>query len=169
MAGTGLPSWHDISRWSAFRSRHSRTRPPRRNPRLDCTFCYILVLRKLRFSQFPIFFLFWGVIFQNVFSQKAAGPAAPRGKSEDPFGGPRTAWWWRDFPRMSKIMKNAAFIILWDQIRRTRGPKSCAPFVRSFLSCQNPLNCHMTQNASIRIHRNPSESTEILCKKGFHY
>ena len=35
-----------------------------------------------------------GVIFQNVFSPMAAGPAAPGfwGKSEDPFGGSRTIW-----------------------------------------------------------------------------
>ena len=31
-------------------------------------------------------------------------------------------------------------------VLRTWGPTSCAPFSRTFLSCQNPLNCHMGQN-----------------------
>ena len=92
-----------------------------------------------------IFFL--EVIFQNVFSPKAAGPAAPSfwGKSEDLVGGPRTTWWWSDVPKNPKIMKSKDLAILCDQIRRDRVPESCAPFVRTFLSCQNPINCHVGQ------------------------
>ena len=48
--------------------------------------------KELRVFQFPGKYLFLGVIFQNVFSPKAAGPAAPSfwGKSDDQCGGPRT-------------------------------------------------------------------------------
>ena len=50
--------------------------------------------------------MFWGVIFQNRFSPKAVQPEASGvyKKSKDPSGGPRIICWWRDFPRMSKII-----------------------------------------------------------------
>ena len=49
----------------------------------------------------------------------------------------------------SKNVKNREkwdFAIQCDQIRRHRVPESCGWCFRSFLSCQNPLNCHMGQN-----------------------
>ena len=48
--------------------------------------------------------------------------------------------------RKSWKLKNTIF---WNQIGRARVPKSCAPLFRSFLSCQNPLNCHMGQQNKI--------------------
>ena len=45
-------------------------------------------------------------------------------------------------------MKNPIFpdlTIQCDKIGQVRVPDSCAPFSRTLLSCQNPLNCHMGQ------------------------
>ena len=96
--------------------------------------------------------MFCGVVFQNVFSPKVAGPEAPsfwfRRKSEEQFGGPRTIWWWSDLPKIPKIEKLTDLTIQCDQIRRHRVPESCAPFSRTLPSCQNPINCHMGQNIS---------------------
>ena len=41
-----------------------------------------------------------------------------------------------------------------DQIRRHRVPESCAPFFRTLLSCQNPINCHMGPT-NLVFHENP--------------
>ena len=43
-------------------------------------------------------------------------------------------------------MTNSDFTNQCDQIRRHRAAESCGWCFRSFLSCQNPLNCHMGQN-----------------------
>ena len=37
---------------------------------------------------------------------------------------------------------------------RTRAPKSCAPFCRTLLSCQNPLNIYMVSKNQV-FHENP--------------
>ena len=83
----------------------------------------------------PFFLL--EVIFQNVFSPKAPGPAAPSfwGKSVDlevqgPLGDEVT------YPKMSKIMKIKDLTTQCDQIGQARVPESCAPFrpLISFLS-----------------------------------
>ena len=51
-------------------------------------------------------------------------------------------------------MKIKDLTIPRDQIGRARVPKSWAPFLRSFLSSQNPLNCHMMSKNKV-FHANP--------------
>ncbi len=48
-----------------------------------------------------------------------------------------------DFLRISQIMRTKDSTIQCGQIGQARVPKSCAPFVRAFPSCQNPVNFHM--------------------------
>ena len=51
-------------------------------------------------------FVFWGSFFKMDFRRRPFNqkPLVFRKKSKDPSGSPRIIWWWRDFPRMSKIM-----------------------------------------------------------------
>ena len=93
-----------------------------------------------------------GNIFLNVFSPKAAGPEAPSfwEKNEDHFGGPRTILkMFGDevtYPKFQKIMTSSLLAISHDQIRRTRGPKSCVWCFRTFWAYQNSPKPNIGQN-----------------------
>ena len=56
------------------------------------------------------------------------------------FWGPFLVHWNFNLPQNLKIED---LTIPWDRKLETRGPWSCAPFFRTNLSCQNPLDCHM--------------------------
>ena len=61
-----------------------------------------------RLSSVPENICFWGSFFKIHFRRRPFNqkPLVFRKKSKDPSGGPRIIWWWRDFPRMSKIMNS---------------------------------------------------------------